>query len=188
VPQRILVVPAACYLAISLSCLVLFFPQTLHSVVLNSTIKACFEPSLAQLELQDDVLSARSEDHERWSQLAAQAYALRDAQMSGVEALEGKMKMLELEVSRGRFGPADLAKIYEKSKELSVRAYGLSCMIVSHSGWFYRNGADFRVDGHRRGISVHETGHRRAKIWPRPPGRAAHEASSWIPSAEHFVG
>lgn len=136
-PQRILVVPAACYLAISLACLVLFFPQTLHSVVLNSTIKACFVPSLSQLELQDDVLSAKSEDHERWSQLAVQAYALRGAQMSGVAALDGKMKMLELEVSRGRFGPADLANIYGKSKELSVRAYGLSCMIVSHSGWYY---------------------------------------------------
>jgi hypothetical protein len=163
-PQRILVVPAACYLAISLAYLILFFPQTLHSVVLNSTIKACFKPSLAQLELQDEVLSAKSEDHDRWSELAAQAYALRGAQWSGVAALNGQIKLLELEISRGRFGPADLANIYEKSKELSLRAYGLSCMIVSRPGWYYGHVADIHVDGDGRGISIHEPGIRRAAI------------------------
>lgn len=111
--------------------MVLIFPQSLHSVVLGKTIKTCFKPSLAQLRLQDDILSAKSGDHNRWSDLASQAHTFRSTQMGGITGLQGQIKLLELEISRGRMGPADLANVFEKSKELSVRAYTLSCMLVS---------------------------------------------------------
>lgn len=51
--------------------------------------------------------------------------------MYGITGLQGQIKLLELDISCSKMGPADLANVFEKGKELSMRAYTLSCMLVS---------------------------------------------------------
>jgi hypothetical protein len=118
-------------MAIALACIIVLFPQTLHSVVLDGTIKACFKPCLVHLQLQEQVLQTKSADHDKWSELAEKLRALRTGQIEGINGIGGQIKLLELEISRSRMGPGDLAKVFEKSKELCVRAYMLGSFVVS---------------------------------------------------------
>ncbi|GFZ43623.1 hypothetical protein JCM24511_01343, partial [Saitozyma sp. JCM 24511] len=127
---RQLLVPAACFMAIALACIIVLFPQTLHSVVLDGTIKACFKPCLVHLQLQEQVLQTKSDDHDKWSELAEKLRALRAGQIAGINGIGGQIKLLELEISRSRMGPGDLAKVFEKSKELCVRAYMLGSFVM----------------------------------------------------------
>lgn len=121
--KNVLLLPTACYLAISLASL-LIFPQSLHSVVLGSTSRSSFEPSLALLRIQKDVLAAK-----RWSDLADKVDDIRGTQLGDISALSSKIKMLRLEMSHGRMGADDLGEVFEKGKELGVRAYTLNSVV-----------------------------------------------------------
>jgi hypothetical protein len=115
-------------MALALACTCLFFPQTLNSVVLGGTINNCFKPGLAHLQLQDQVLNSLSSDYERWTALTSQVYSLRERQIAGVSDVGGKIKLLELEIGHRRMGPSDVAKVFEMSQELGIRAYMLEAL------------------------------------------------------------
>lgn len=89
-------------------------------------------PIKALLDLQGAILSSHPGDRETWSGLAEKAYALRKAHVMGAGAVDGQIKLLGLEVSRGRLGPVELVKVVEKGKELGARAYSLASFVVSH--------------------------------------------------------
>lgn len=118
-------------MAIGLACTILFFPQSLHSIVLDGMIKTDLGPILSLLKLQEEILDANPEEREVWTELAEKAYDLRKAHVGGIAAIEGQTPLLQLEVTRGRMGPKDLVRVFEKSKELGARAYGLGSFVVS---------------------------------------------------------
>jgi hypothetical protein len=102
---------------------------------------------LAQLKLQDNILATPASDHERWTEVTGKAYKLRMEHVAGVNEVEGQVKFLELEISRGRMGPGDLAKVFEKAKELGARGYMLASFAVSSS--LLRNSGGHMADTER---------------------------------------
>ena len=71
-------------------------------------------------------------DEARVSQLAAKAKGLRASHVQGVNGLEGKVGMLQLEVTRGQIGAGDLTRVFQKAKEIGARSYALGAFVVSH--------------------------------------------------------
>jgi hypothetical protein len=92
--------------------------------------EACFTPIKALIDLQEPILSASPSDRETWSGLAQKAYGLRKAHVMGVAGVDGQIKLMGLEISRGRLSAVDLVRIVEKGKELGARAYSLASFVV----------------------------------------------------------
>ena len=125
--------PTACFIAIAITGTILIFPQSLNSIVLDSFNETNLKPIQGLLKLQDDVLATVPSDHKKWAELAEKGYALRSAHAKGVNALQGQIGMLQLEMSRGQIGPGDLTKIFNKAKELGTKGYGLASFLVSRN-------------------------------------------------------
>lgn len=128
-----LIIPAALYIAIAVACTIFIFPQSLNHIVITDLIKTNLAPIKSILKLQDEVVSTKPSDHEEVGKLAGKARGLRMAHVQGVNAVEGQIGLLQLEVTRGQIGAGDLAKIFEKAKELGSRSYGLVSFVVSES-------------------------------------------------------
>lgn len=121
--------PAACYIAIALASSVLIFPQSLNHIVLTSIVEKPLAQCLNLLNLQDRVLhTSESED---WDKLAKEAKEGRIAFSKSIQEIEGQVKLLQLEITRGRTSAVDLAAVFSKLKELGGRVYGLTSFIVS---------------------------------------------------------
>jgi len=83
------------------------------------------------LDLQDRVL--HTNDPEDWDGLAKEAKEGRIEFSKSIQEIEGQVKLLQLEITRGRTSAADLATVFGKLKELGGRVYGLTSFIVSPS-------------------------------------------------------
>jgi hypothetical protein len=125
-----LLIPAALYIAIAVACTIFIFPQSLNHIVITDLIKTNLRPIQSILSLQDEVVETKTADEEKISELAGKAKGLRLKHVQGVNAVEGQMGLLQLEVTRGQIGAADLNKIFEKAKELGSRSYGLASFVV----------------------------------------------------------
>lgn len=84
---------------------------------------------LSLLKLQDRVLATT--DPADWEKLAAESRAGRMEFTKSLGEIEGQVKLLHLEVTRGRTSAADLGRVFEKLKELGGRMYGLTTFVVS---------------------------------------------------------
>jgi hypothetical protein len=93
--------------------------------------ETCFTPIKALLDLQEPILATSTLDRETWDGLAQKAYGLRKAHVMGVAGVDGQIKLLGLEISRGRLSAVDLVRVVEKGKELGARAYSLASFVVS---------------------------------------------------------
>ena len=82
------------------------------------------------LKLQDRVLATSNPAD--WDELAKETREGRLELTKGMQEIEGQVKLLQLEVTRGRTSAADLARVFDKLKELSGRLYGLTTFVVSH--------------------------------------------------------
>ena len=135
--QKTLLTPAACYIAIALVSSILIFPQSLNHIVLTSIVEKPLARQLAMLKLQDRVLA--TSDPAQWEELAAETREGRLELVKGMQEIEGQVKLLQLEVTRGRTSAADMARVFEKLKELAGRMYGLTTFVVSsgsrHAPW-----------------------------------------------------
>ena len=129
--QNNLLIPAVCFLAIALASTILIFPQSLHSIVMTQLTETCFTPIKALLDLQEPILATSTLNRETWDGLAQKAYGLRKAHVMGVAGVDGQIKLLGLEISRGRLSAVDLVRVVEKGKELGARAYSLASFVVS---------------------------------------------------------
>lgn len=98
---------------------------------LTSMIEKPLAQQLAMLKLQDRVLA--TSDPFEWEVLAAEARAGRLATTGGMMELDGQVKLLQLEVTRGRTSAGDLTRLFGKLKELGGRMYGLTTFIVSQT-------------------------------------------------------
>ena len=130
-PQRILLIPAALYIAIASACTLLIFPQSLSHIFITDLVKTDLRPLLAQLKIQDDVMSSMSSDEDRVHELAEKVRGLRKEHVAGVMALEGQVGMLQLEITRSQMGAGDLTKVFHKVKDLGARAFALTSFVVS---------------------------------------------------------
>jgi len=72
-------------------------------------------------------------DPEDWDVLAKEAKEGRIEFSKSIQEIEGQVKLLQLEITRGRTSAADLATVFGKLKELGGRVYGLTSFIVSPS-------------------------------------------------------
>jgi hypothetical protein len=81
------------------------------------------------LKIQDRVLG--TSDPEQWDALAKEAKEGRIEFSKAIQEIEGQVKLLQLEITRGRTSAADLARMFGKLKELGGRVYGLTSFIVS---------------------------------------------------------
>ena len=125
-----LLIPAGLYIAIAVACTIFIFPQSLSHIVMTDLLKTNLKPIQSILKLQDDVLAVLPSDTTRIAELAGKAKKLRAAHVQGVNALEGQMPMLQLEVTRSQMGAGDLIKVFEKSKEVGSRSFGLATFVV----------------------------------------------------------
>lgn len=82
------------------------------------------------LKLQDRVLATSNPAD--WAELAKETREGRLELTKGMQEIEGQVKLLQLEVTRGRTSAADLSRVFDKLKELSGRLYGLTTFVVSH--------------------------------------------------------
>ena len=130
-PQRQLLIPAGLYIATATACTILIFPQSLNHIVLTDLVKTNLKPMQSLLRLQDQVITTLPSDKDKISELSAMAHALRSAHVQGVNALDGQMAMLQLEITRGQIGPRDLARVFEKAKQVGTLSYALASFVVS---------------------------------------------------------
>ena len=79
--------------------------------------------------MQDRVL--HTSEPEDWDKLAKEAKEGRIAFSKSNQEIEGQVKLLQLEITRGRTSAVDLAAVFSKLKELGGRVYGLTSFIVS---------------------------------------------------------
>lgn len=110
---------------------VLIFPQSLNHIVLTTITERPLAQCLHLLRLQDKVLA--TSDPARWESLAGEAREGRMEFTKSITEVEGQVKLLQLEVTRGRTSAADLARVFAKLKELGGRMYGLTSFVVSSS-------------------------------------------------------
>ncbi|ORY33700.1 hypothetical protein BCR39DRAFT_592676 [Naematelia encephala] len=127
---RQLLLPASCYMAIALASIVLLFPQTMNALLTQGIADKMLTTTRSILRLQDDVLSTSTRDEARWSELAKQGHGLRAAHARATNELGGQVAMLQLEISHGQLGPGDVAKVYEKAKELGTKAFALASFVM----------------------------------------------------------
>lgn len=128
--QKTLLTPAACYIAIALACSVLIFPQSLNHIVLSTITERPLAQLVHLLRLQDRVLATSAPA--RWEAIAEEAKEGRIEFSKSITEIEGQIKLLHLEVTRGRTSAADLTSVFNKLKELGGRMYGLTSFVVSH--------------------------------------------------------
>ncbi|WVR05967.1 hypothetical protein IAU60_002995 [Kwoniella sp. DSM 27419] len=121
-----LVIPAAVFIAIALASIFLIFPQTLSHILTDGVVKQLLTPTIQLFKLQDEVVNTPPSDREKWTELAKKSYGLKAKHIAAVMGLEGQTAMLNLEITRGQIGPADLVKIFNKCKDLGARGYALS--------------------------------------------------------------
>jgi hypothetical protein len=127
--QKTLLTPAACYIAIALASSVLIFPQSLNHIVLTSITERPVAQCLQLFKLQDRVL--KTCEPEDWNALAKEAKESRIEFLKAIHEIEGQVKLLQLEITRGRTSAADLARVFGKLKELGTRVYNLTSFVVS---------------------------------------------------------
>ena len=68
---------------------------------------------------------------EDWDKLAKEAKGGRIEFSKSIQEIEGQVKLLQLEITRGRTSAVDLTAVFSKLKELGGRVYGLTSFIVS---------------------------------------------------------
>ncbi|WRT64249.1 uncharacterized protein IL334_001180 [Kwoniella shivajii] len=125
-----LLIPASTFIAIAIASIFLIFPQTLNHIMLDAVASKMLAPIIQILKIQDQVVNADPKDMEKWHELAAKQYALRQGHIAVVTALEGQTALLALEISRGQIGSGDLQKIFGKVKNLGLRAYALASFSI----------------------------------------------------------
>lgn len=129
--QRQLLLPAALYIATGAACTILIFPQSLNHIVLTDLIRSNLQPIQSMVRLQDTVVITSPSDKAKVSELSGKLVGLRAKHVAGVNALEGQLGFLGLEITRGQIGGKDLVEIFKKFKQLGGRAYALSSFMVS---------------------------------------------------------
>ncbi|KAJ7083884.1 hypothetical protein C8R44DRAFT_862351 [Mycena epipterygia] len=117
--------PTAYYLAIAITSLVLVFPQSLNCVWLTTLDGGVFGPAKSILSLQATALDTRPSDREAWAGVGGEAASARAALGGGLAALSGHIALIDLEVSVGRLGPADLKRLAPEVRGLGLRVAGL---------------------------------------------------------------
>jgi hypothetical protein len=118
-------------MAVALATSILIFPESLNHIVLNTIVEDSLVQCQNLLTLQDRVLQATEPGE--WERLSQETKVTRTDFSQSVKQVQGQIKLLQLEVTRGRTSAADLTMLFGKLKELGGRAYGMSSFVVSHS-------------------------------------------------------
>ena len=61
-------------------------------------------------------------DHEAWAEINARGVQLRSELLTGLETVTAQLKLIDLDISVGRLGPADLKKVNAELKSIMFRA------------------------------------------------------------------
>jgi hypothetical protein len=61
-------------------------------------------------------------DHEAWAEINARGVQLRSELLTGLETVTTQLKLIDLDTSIGRLGPADLKKVNAELKSIMFRA------------------------------------------------------------------
>ncbi|KDR68787.1 hypothetical protein GALMADRAFT_78068 [Galerina marginata CBS 339.88] len=122
---KLFLIPTSFYIAVAIASLVLIFPESLSHVWLTSLLDTFWTPTLDLLRLQSEVLATTPSDHETWAEITARGNELRTNIVNNTEALSSQIKLIDLDTSTGRLGPADLKKINAQLRFIMFRAAGL---------------------------------------------------------------
>ena len=87
-------------------------------------------PIISQLKLQDEVLHVNPSNEEDVSSLAEKVRGIRVGLVAATAGLEGQMPLLGIEVARGQIGGGDLARVFNKLKEVGGSSHVLSSFAV----------------------------------------------------------
>lgn len=128
--QKMMLLPASTFMAVGIICTIIFFPQTLNHLVLDSLVHTSLAPLIGLLALQDEILHTTASDKESWMPLAAKAHGFRQAFIAAAAGIEAQAAMLQLEISRGRISPGQLGALIQKTRNLGTRAFGLGSFVV----------------------------------------------------------
>ncbi|ORX36047.1 hypothetical protein BD324DRAFT_651951 [Kockovaella imperatae] len=127
---RILLIPTAFYFAIALATTLLIFPQSLNHQLTTSIIDTTLRPILSQLKLQDEVLKGDPGHSAHIREQAEKARGIRRGIVAAIGGLQGQMAMLQLEVTRGQISGANLAKTFDKVKQVGGTSHVLASFII----------------------------------------------------------
>jgi hypothetical protein len=116
-------------MAIALASTILIFPQSLNHIILDDIIHKPLKITIDMIKLQDEVLATT--DEARWAELSIRSSGLRAGHVEGIQATEGQLGLLQLEVTRGQTSARDLTRLFKKLQEVGARAYGLTTFVVS---------------------------------------------------------
>ncbi|KAL7424784.1 hypothetical protein Q5752_000468 [Cryptotrichosporon argae] len=126
---KIIIYPALAQFGVAIACTLFIFPQSLSHLLVGTLTAKVLAPTLQMLELQAAVLSANPADKEAWTALADKAFALREMTAAAVGGIMGQKKMLQLEITRGRLGPAEVGDVIDRAKDLAARAFPLASLV-----------------------------------------------------------
>ncbi|CAA7266340.1 unnamed protein product [Cyclocybe aegerita] len=119
------IIPACFYAAVAIASIVFIFPESLSHVWLTLFLDEFWMPTLDLYRLQNEALSTRPSDHEKWEDMDARGAVLRTRLIEGVEELVQRIGLIDLDSSLGRLGPADLKKFSAEIKSMMFRAGAL---------------------------------------------------------------
>ncbi|KAF7330042.1 hypothetical protein MKEN_00268300 [Mycena kentingensis (nom. inval.)] len=118
-------IPACYYVAIAVASLILIFPESANHVWLTTVDTAFFGPASAILAIQSDALHSQPSDHAKWATGVAKSAAARAGLSARLAGLSAQIGLIDMEISMGRLGPADLRRLSPEIRALGFRAAGL---------------------------------------------------------------
>uniref|UniRef100_A0A8H7YBR5 Putative ER transporter 6TM N-terminal domain-containing protein n=1 Tax=Psilocybe cubensis TaxID=181762 RepID=A0A8H7YBR5_PSICU len=121
IPEQ-LIIPTTFYVAVAIGTVILIFPESLSHVWLTLLLESFWTKTLDLLRLQSETLALRPSDHEAWTKLNARGTQLRTSLVAATDAVSDQLKLIDLDTSIGRLGPADLKKINLELKSIMFRA------------------------------------------------------------------
>ncbi|KAG5640425.1 hypothetical protein DXG03_008703, partial [Asterophora parasitica] len=124
------IIPTSYYVAIAIATLVLIFPESLNRVWLTSFQTNFLDPIEQMISYQNQALESNPSDAGNWDELTDLGYAARRKLVAGTQDLLGQIGTIDLEVSVGRLGPADLKRINAEIKSLMFRAAGIHAFLI----------------------------------------------------------
>ncbi|CAA7266342.1 unnamed protein product [Cyclocybe aegerita] len=116
------ILPACFYAAVALASIVFIFPESLSHVWLTMLLDDFWTPTLDLFRLQSEALTAAPSDRDKWEEMNTRGTELRGKMLEGLEVLNQKVGLIDLDCSLGRLGPADLKKISAELKSMMFRA------------------------------------------------------------------
>ncbi|KAM0786792.1 hypothetical protein ACM66B_002226 [Microbotryomycetes sp. NB124-2] len=124
------VIPTACYIAVALASNFLLFPQSLNSSWTTDLTDKVLLSLLQRSKLYSKLLKTPTpaNDAEAWTELGPSFEGSQTKLSSGFDGLLSSIPMLELEVSYGRTGAKDLAKLKPVLDKAVMRSLALGSL------------------------------------------------------------